>query len=293
VTRFVSSSRGAARRGFTLIEILVVIAVILILASMMLVIRPANPEGLSNGQRMLSSMLRSARAQAMMNRAALPQPVGFTGTWAPAEFRYRVLIKNDPADPDRHLREMVIAIGFLGVGSDPTKYTWFSPDPAVMLPPGVMLVPPSKAVPGGFTSSTTTMPAATALTLSGTAATTRRSDISALMDSFGLEPGSFDQPSGAMMRFRPLASPQESASAVRYYNNTYHQNGSEWFYVEFGADGTSNHASRVMLVLAEGVATPGGVVFEKPDAFAAILLRRNGEVALTSDTIDFEEAALK
>jgi hypothetical protein len=96
-----------------------------------------------------------------------------------------------------------------------------------------------------------------------------------------------------MMRFRPLASPQESASAVRYYNNTYHQNGSEWFYVEFGADGTSNHASRVMLVLAEGVATPGGVTFLKPDAFAAILLRRNGEAALTSDTSDFEEAALK
>ena len=49
----------------------------------------------------------------------------------------------------------------------------------------------------------------------------------------------------------------------------------------------------MLLVVAEGVNTGAGVRFEKPDRFAGILVRRNGEAALTVDTTDFEETALK
>ena len=294
-----SSPRAAARRGFTLIELLVVVTVILILASMILAIRPVNPEGLANGQRMLASMLRSARAQAMSNRAALPRPPGFTGNWAPAEFRYRVLIRSSPADPDRHLREMVIAIGTVGVGASPTTYTWFSPDPPVVLPPNIFLVPPSGSTLAGATPDVTLSTAA-AVTGSTTA---RRSIFSALADNYGLVEGAYERASpganqATMMRYRPVASPVTGVSSVVAYNDAsvhgLDAGGSDWYYVELSADGASAHAARALLVLAEGLAGPGGgVIFQKPDAFAAVLLRRNGETALTVDSQDFEETELK
>ncbi len=303
-----STPRPASRRGFTLVELMIVITVILILASMILVIRPANPEGLANGQRMMASMVRSAKAQALMNRAALPRPVGFTGTWAPTDFRYRVLIKFDPADPDRHLREMVIAVGVLGLGGSPTKYVWFSPDPPVLLPPGVFFVPPADTPPTGFTGATATntvMPAATALNLSGTSSAARRSRITGIADTWRLVTGTYEQPGSATsaprMRYRPLASPLLGPTAPAYFDSGVSPNfthattsgGREWYYVELGPDGTLAHTGRVMLVVGEGINTGSGVRFEKPDRFAAILVRRNGEVALTVDTVDFEETPLR
>ena len=296
-----SPARPAARAGFTLVELMIVITVILILASMILVIRPANPEGLANGQRMLASLVRSAKAQAMMNRAALPRPAGFTGNWTPTDFRYRVLIKNDPADPDRHLREVVIAVGALGLGPTPTKYTWFSPDPPVLLPPGVMFVPPSNTATSGFTSPNVTMPDAAAVNASGTSSATRLSRITGIADTWRLVTGTYENPGSAtaapMMRYRPLTSPQIGTSAVATYDlSTFHgtaAGGREWYYVELSADGTLGHTGRVLLVVAEGVNTGAGVRFEKPDRFAGILVRRNGEAALTVDTTDFEETALK
>ncbi len=295
-----SPARPAARSGFTLVELMIVITVILLLASMILVIKPTNPEGLANGQRMLASMIRSAKAQALMNRAALPRPPGFTGNWTPTDFRYRVLIKNDKNDPDRHLREMVLAIGCLGLGPTPTKYTWFSPDPSVLLPAGVFFVPPT-ATTSGFTAPSVTMPPAAALNASGTSSATRVSRITGLSDTWRLVTGTFENPGSAtaapMMLYRPLVSPQIGTSAVANYDlATIHAataGGREWYVVELGPDGTLAHTGRVMLVLAEGVNTGAGVIFEKPDRFAGILVRRNGEVALTVDTTDFEEDALK
>jgi len=295
-------SRPRGRRGFTLVELMIVISVILILAGMMLAIQPTNPEGLANGQRMLASTLRSARAQAMANRAALPRPAGLTLNWAPADFRYRVLIKNDPTDPDRHLREVLIAIGVRGLGASTAaaKYAWFSPDPSIMLPPGVFFVPPvANAAPAtGFTNPAVTMPAG--VNLAGTSSATRLSRISALADPTGITAGTFDQPNptgsqAPMMLYRPIFAPNISTTVVNFDNSvhTAAQGGKQWYYVEFGADGTSNHAGRVVLMVAEGANTGGQVLLTSPDKFAAIVLRRSGDLSLTTDSSEFELTSVK
>lgn len=293
-----STPRPAVRAGFTLVELMIVITVILILASMILVIRPANPEGLANGQRMLASMIRSAKAQAMMNRAALPRPPGFTGAWNPSDFRYRVLVKNDPADPDRHLREMVLAIGTMGIGRNPGKLVWFSPDPSVLLPPGVFFVPPENR-PSGFADPNVSLPDTE--DASGSSAVNRRSQVAALSDTYGFVAGGYANAGSAsvppMMRYRPLVNPQLTTTVVIDYDlSTYHGSSvgaSEWFVVELGPDGALAHTGKVLLLVAEGANTGDGVRFEKPDRFAAILIRRNGEAALSVDITDFEETELK
>lgn len=295
-----------SRRGFTLIELLIVVAVIILLASMMLGIRASNPDALSNGQRMMADMLRIARAQAQMNRAALPMPdtypVSASKKWAPVNYRYRLLIKCDPSDPDTHLREMVIAVGFTGIGASSTIYTWFSPEAPVRLPPGVYFVPPNLAATNGMTGSVSpavTMPTGTSL--SGTALTTRISKIPALGDTTGLVTGANDYltPTAAqapMMLYRPTFSPLVGTTEVYYNTSSVHTaaNGAKyWYYVELGPDGTNNHLGKVVLVLAEGVNTGASVLLTSPDKFAGILVRRNGDVSLTTDTDDFETTSLK
>lgn len=291
------------RAGFTMVELLIVITVILILASMMLAIRPTNPEGIGNGQRMMADMIRIAKVQATMNRAALPKIPGFPSNWTPANFRYRLLIKCDPANPDSHLREMVIAIGCTGIGTTPLLYTWFSPEPPVRLPPGVYFVPPNIAAINGMASSPNpgvVMP--TNLTLSGTSAATRLSKIPGLADVVGLvtganeycTPGSATQ--APMMLYRPIFSPALMSSATAgvavYYNqagvHTVVGGGNYWYYVELGPDGSNNHTGKVVLVLAEGMNVGTQTILTSADKFAAILVRRSGDVTLTTDTDDLE-----
>ena len=299
-----------SRRGFTLIELLIVVAVIILIATMMLGIRASNPDALSNGQRMMGDMLRIARVQAQMNRAAVPMPdtypVSATKKWAPTNFRYRLLIKCDPTDPDTHLREMVLVIGFTGIGTSVNNYVWFSPEPAVRLPPGVFFVPPNLNATNGMASSpnpAVTLPSGTSL--SGTALTTRLSMIPRLGDTTGLVAGTNEYlaPTTAqapMMLYRPIFSPLIGTTEVYYNTASVHTaaNGAKyWYYVELGPDGTNNHLGKVVLVLAEGVIVPNassnGVMLTAPDKFAGILLRRNGDISLTTDTDDFESASLK
>ncbi len=287
------------RAGFTMVELLIVITVILILASMMLAIRPTNPEGLGNGQRMMADMLRIAKVQATMNRAALPKINGWTSNWAPTNFRYRLLIKCEPTNPDTHLREMVIAIGCTGIGTNTAVYTWFSPEPPVRLPPGVFFVPPNIAAANGMASSPNpgvVMP--TELTLSSTSAATRLSKMPGLADVVGLVVGAneYCTPSSTalapMMLYRPIFTPGLAPSTGVYYNQTgVHTivgGGSYWYYVELGPDGSNNHTGKVVLVLAEGVNVGTQTRLTSADKFAAILLRRNGDVTLTTDTVDLE-----
>jgi prepilin-type N-terminal cleavage/methylation domain-containing protein len=290
------------RAGFTMVELLIVLTVILILASMMLAIRPTNPEGIGNGQRMMADMIRIAKVQATMNRAALPKINGWTSNWAPTNYRYRLLIKCDPANPDSHLREMVIAIGCTGIGTTPLLYTWFSPEPPVRLPPGVYFVPPNIAAINGMASSPNpgvVMP--TNLTLSGTSAATRLSKIPGLADVVGLvtganeycTPGSATQ--APMMQYRPIFSPALMSTATAgvgvYYNTSVHlvaNGGNYWYYVELGPDGSNNHTGKVVLVLAEGMNVGTQTILTSADKFAAILVRRSGDVTLTTDTDDLE-----
>ena len=100
--------RSIARKGFTLVELLVVITIILLISSLFLGLSPGDGGGLPAGQRFIASSIRTVRAMALMNRGP-----GTTGvTYAN---RYRLLILNDPDDDVNHLRQFVIAVG--GVSS--------------------------------------------------------------------------------------------------------------------------------------------------------------------------------
>ena len=85
------SARSLARKGFTLVELLVVITIILLISSLFLGLNAGDGGGLAAGQRMLGSSIRTLRAMALMNRG----PGGTGITHAP---RYRLLILNDPDD---------------------------------------------------------------------------------------------------------------------------------------------------------------------------------------------------
>ena len=98
-----------------------------------------------------------------------------------------------------------------------------------------------------------------------------------------------------MMLYRPLAAPVAGNDCFYFddANHTVAAGGKYWYYVELGPDGSNNHTGKVLLVLAEGVNTGTGVILTSPDKYAGILVRRNGDVSLTTDSVDFETASLK
>jgi hypothetical protein len=162
----------------------------------------------------------------------------------------------------------------------------------------VYFVPPNIAAINGMASSPNpgvVMP--TNLTLSGTSAATRLSKIPGLADVVGLvtganeycTPGSATQ--APMMQYRPIFTPGLAPSTGVYYNTTVHlvaNGGNYWYYVELGPDGSNNHTGKVVLVLAEGMNVGTQTILTSADKFAAILVRRSGDVTLTTDTVDLE-----
>ena len=58
--------RVSGKRGFTLVEILVVIAIIGIVASVIVGLRPGNPRGLEDARRIISSEFRVAQSKALL-----------------------------------------------------------------------------------------------------------------------------------------------------------------------------------------------------------------------------------
>ena len=274
------SVRALARKGFTLVELLVVITIILLISSLFLGLSTGDGGGLPAGQRFIASSIRTVRAMALMNRG--PGNTGVTyGN------RYRLLILNDPDDEVNHLRQFVIAVG--GVSSadlgttDPTNitntsaapYRWFSPEPAQMLPTGVVFVPPAS-------DTTTTMTLAVA-------ANTRRSVIGQLADNAASSAADSPASSPPWMIYAPTNQPMALTEMSADFNPK------KWFYVELQGTGASNHLGRVLLVLAKGVVRNSGAGRAAIDAaadtqFAALSLRPNGDVSMTLDADEMDKA---
>lgn len=272
------------RRGFTLMELLVVITIIMLISGLFLSLSPGNGGGLPASQRILASSLRSVRALALMNRGTLGNGIAYNA-------RYRLLILNDPSDPANHLRQFVIAVGGVNSidagGVDPatlaatnnSKYTWFAPESPSLLPNGVYFIPPKED-----TTTTINDPSG-----APAAANTRRSIIGDIADNAG---NALDH----------TTSPPWVKFA--YYNQptnlgTMSSDGTakKWYYVELQPSGASNHLGRVMLVLANGVMrndASGTAVLDlaSNSQFAAIALRPNGDVSMTNDADEMNTTTL-
>ncbi|MGA0134212.1 MAG: type II secretion system protein [Opitutales bacterium] len=274
-----------ARPGFTLIELLVVITIILLISGLFLSLSPGDGGGLPAAQRVVSTSLRTVRAMALMNR-------GNVGAGIPFNPRYRLLILNDPADLDGHLRTVVVAVGSVSAAdagaTDPntiattdTRYKWLAPEDPVRLPQGVYFVPPAS-------DSTTTVNLPPGW---GAGANTRRSIIGDLADSPGAS--SLDVSAGPpRMTFAALNQPTPLSGM------TAAMGGRTWYYVEIQPSGQSGHLGRVMLVLATGALRPGsgsGAVLDvaNESQFSAVALRPSGEVSLTTGPEEMDTDLLK
>ena len=272
--------RSIARKGFTLVELLVVITIILLISSLFLGLNAGDGGGLAAGQRMMGSSIRTLRAMALMNRG----PGGTGITHAP---RYRLLILNDPDDEVNHLRQVVLAVG--GVSStdlgatNPASitntaslpYKWYSPEPAQMLPAGVVFVPPASDVG-------TTMQLAVA---SGT----RRSNIGQVADN--ITPSAQDSPATnpPTMTYAPVSQATALAAMGADFNPK------KWYYIELQGTGASNHLGRTILVLALGAvrntsAGRAAIDVGTESQFAAVMLRPNGDISMTLDSDEMERA---
>jgi len=274
------SVRSIARKGFTLVELLVVITIILLISSLFLGLSPGDGGGLPAGQRLIASSIRTVRAMALMSRGPGNGGVTYCG-------RYRLLILNDPDDEVNHLRQFVIAVGGVSSadlgGVDPstitktavTPYKWFSPEPAQLLPTGVLFVPPAS-------DTQTTM----ALAVAGN---TRRSIIGQLADN--VPASAYDSPISTppWMVYAPTNQPMTLTDQTLDYN------GKTWFYIELQGSGASNHLGRVLIVLAQGIVRNVGskkavIEASSENKFAAISLRPNGDVSMTLDADEMDKA---
>jgi prepilin-type N-terminal cleavage/methylation domain-containing protein len=277
-----TSVRKAVRKGFTLVELLLVITIILLISTLFLGLSTGDGGGLPAGQRFLASSIRTARAMALMNRGPGTSGVTYNG-------RYRLLILNDPNDEANHLRQFVIAVGGVGsadpdlAGADPATvtntsqrpYRWFSPEPPQLLPTGVVFVPPAS-------DTMTTMELAVA-------SNTRRSSIGQLADQIGSNTKDSPASSPPWMEYAPTTQPMALADMTAEFNPK------RWYYVELQSSGSSNHLGRVLLVLAKGIVRNTGagraaIDVGSENQFAAISLRPNGDVSMTLDADEMNVA---
>jgi hypothetical protein len=229
---------------------------------------------------MMGSSIRTLRAMALMNRG----PGGTGITHAP---RYRLLILNDPDDEVNHLRQVVLAVG--GVSStdlgatNPASitntaslpYKWYSPEPAQMLPAGVVFVPPASDVG-------TTMQLAVA---SGT----RRSNIGQVADNITGSAQDSPATNPPTMSYAPVSQ----ATALAAMGTDF--NAKRWYYIELQGTGASNHLGRTVLVLALGTvrntsAGRAAIDVGTESQFAAVMLRPNGDISMTLDSDEMERA---
>ncbi len=132
-----------AKRAFTLIEILTVVAIIGLIAVVIIGLQPGNPHGVDDACRIAATEFKIARTQAVMGANPDRDP----DVNKRYNIRAAVLVLNDEDDEERHLRYIVPIIG----GTDDesktniSDYYWYSlsDNAGTLLPQGVYFVPPS------------------------------------------------------------------------------------------------------------------------------------------------------
>ncbi len=134
--------RGKMRKGFTMVELLAVIFIIMILGGVMLAIRPGNPQGLRSATRSAVAAFDRARFQAQNNFN--PDRDAAT-TNKLYNIRSRLLVLNDSSNPDDHLRLLRVVVGGTRNQSDTSSssYIWYALENDVLLPAGIYYVEPT------------------------------------------------------------------------------------------------------------------------------------------------------
>ena len=137
------------RRAFTLIELLCVIAIIGILASIVNGLSSKPPKGLDGATFQAQSVFAQARAQAQLGNDPDVELTEDQKKANPLRFiRSRVLVLNDPTDTDRNLRFVGVIVGGYR-GTDTTKseknlqegdLSWYTLNDGVLLPQGYYYV---------------------------------------------------------------------------------------------------------------------------------------------------------
>jgi len=200
--------------------------------------------------------------------------------------RYRLLILNDPTDPVNHLRQFVLAIGTADASTNASpnsnQYYWFSPEPPSNLPTGIFVMPPSSD------NKTDVLAPVNPDTGSRVTLVGRRTIIGQIADNNSSGAPDEQNASPPNMDYLPTTQSAVLASG---------SNKKNWYYIELQGTGAHNHLGRVLVVLASASLRVDGnkayLDIENENKFAALLVRPNGDVVLTSDAGELNSDALK
>ncbi|MDR2429304.1 MAG: prepilin-type N-terminal cleavage/methylation domain-containing protein [Puniceicoccales bacterium] len=133
------SPHQRSRAAFTLVELLTVLGIIMLLGAAIVALQPGNPQGLAAAQSTAISVFGTAQLRAVQasnpDRDPDKNPLH--------NLRARVLILNDPTQPELHLRQMRIVVGGTRTTSTTDPCQWYTTEPDTMLPQGIYMVPPN------------------------------------------------------------------------------------------------------------------------------------------------------
>jgi prepilin-type N-terminal cleavage/methylation domain-containing protein len=243
--------RRAPRRhaGFTLVELIAVLAIVLLIGSVVLALNPGNPGGLVAAQNTAASLFKAARLKAQTPLAPRDGKTLFNT-------RARVLILKDPTEMEQHLRLMRVIVG--GAELDPKNpnpnpeakdYFWYSTNLEVVLPKGTYMIDEEAVVANGQEAFDTK----------------QRSSVSHR-----------DSMSKTMLLNSQLDDARGSKDG---------EGDKEWYFYEFADDGTSNMLSATFMI-GEGMWSQGKKqpIFNNNKDISGLWISPSGETIPYSDS---------
>lgn len=134
--------KNKRRKGFTLVELLAVMGIVMILAAVIIAIQPGNPQGLRASLDSAIGIFRGAKLRA----TSTENPDRNPDTNKFYNIRSRVLVLNDPGNQDEHLRLLRVIVGGTRTqdATDTANYFWYVTDIDTVLPSGTYYVEPDE-----------------------------------------------------------------------------------------------------------------------------------------------------